>query len=154
MFDGYALCELLRRDTATRTVPIIVVTSEDRPTKLERARAAGVDAVLNKPVAPDALLNEIQRLLEPREQPSRQPPASHHERRISQAKAHLRTQTTTPSAPPPALTCPSCDRPLQYEHSHIGGVSGVRAEQWDAYTCPSCGTFEYRQRTRKLRRVH
>jgi hypothetical protein len=26
-------------------------------------------------------------------------------------------------------------------------------EQWDDFTCPSCGKFEYRHRTRKLRRV-
>lgn len=43
--------------------------------------------------------------------------------------------------------------PLQYERSHIGGVSHVHAEQWDDYECAACGTFQYRQRTRKLRRV-
>jgi two-component system chemotaxis response regulator CheY len=157
MFDGYALCEVLRRDSATRTVPILLVTTETRPTELDRARAAGVDAVLNKPVTPDALLREVQRLLE-RVEPARksadEPSRSQSEqRRASQAKAHLRAQTTTPPAPPPQLTCPFCDRPLKYEHSHVGGVSRRHAEQWDAFTCPSCGTFEYRQRTRKLRRV-
>ena len=157
MFDGYALCEVLRRDSATSTVPILLVTTETRPTELDRARAVGVDAVLNKPVTPDALLNEIQRILERSESPrttERPPPDSpHQQRRTSQAKAHLRTQTTTPPAPPPPLTCPSCDGPLKYEHSHVGGVSRRHAEQWDAFTCPTCGMFEYRQRTRKLRRV-
>jgi hypothetical protein len=43
---------------------------------------------------------------------------------------------------------------LTYERSHIGGVSERNSEQWDYYECPSgCGTFQYRQRTRKLRRV-
>ena len=157
VFDGYALCKVLRHDSATRTVPILLVTTETRPTELDRARAAGVDGVLNKPVTPDALLREVQRLLERSESPritERPPPDSpNQQRRTSQAKAHLRAQTTTPPAPPPPLTCPSCDRPLKYKHSHLGGVSRRHAEQWDAYTCPSCGTFEYRQRTRKLRRV-
>jgi hypothetical protein len=28
-----------------------------------------------------------------------------------------------------------------------------RNEQWDYYGCSVCGTFQYRHRTRKLRRV-
>lgn len=70
VFDGYALCEVLRRDAATRAVPIIAVTTETRAAALDRARAAGVDAVLNKPVTADRLLKEIQQLLE-RSDPSK-----------------------------------------------------------------------------------
>ena len=52
------------------------------------------------------------------------------------------------------LVCPNCDRPLQYVRSHVGGVSARLSEQWDYYTCHgACGTFQYRQRTRRLRRV-
>lgn len=155
-FDGYELCKVLRRDRATRTVPILVVTTETRGPELDRAHAAGADAVLLKPVSPDDLLKEIHRLLD-RSEPSldstREPSPRVREPRTAQAKAHLRTQTTTPPAPPPALICPSCDRPLKYVHSQIGGVNRAQTEQWDAYTCPSCGAFEYRQRTRRLRRV-
>jgi hypothetical protein len=78
--------------------------------------------------------------------------ADHH--RTVLAKSHARFSTTAPPAPPPALTCPWCDRSLNYEHSHIGGVSSRHAEQWDYYLCPTCGSFQYRQRTRQLRRVH
>ena len=36
----------------------------------------------------------------------------------------------------------------------IGGVSAKHAEQWDYYVCPrSCGTFQFRHRTRKVRHV-
>jgi CheY-like chemotaxis protein len=35
--DGYALCDVFRRDAQTRTVPILVVTAETRPTQLDRA---------------------------------------------------------------------------------------------------------------------
>jgi len=54
---------------------------------------------------------------------------------------------------PPELTCPSCDRALYFDSSYVGGVSNRHAEQWDYFTCSTCGTFQYRQRTRKLRRV-
>jgi two-component system chemotaxis response regulator CheY len=156
--DGYALCDVLRRDAQTRTVPILVVTAETRPTQLDRARAADVDGVLTKPITSDQLLEEIRRVLgrgehSPPLRDTANPPQD-KQARTSQTKAHLRAQTIEPPAAPPALTCPSCDRPLNYEHSHVGGVSRRHAEQWDTYTCPaSCGTFEYRQRTRKLRRV-
>lgn len=63
IFDGYALCEVLRRDSMTRGVPIVVVTAETKPTELDRALDAGADAVLIKPVPPDMLLQEIRRLL-------------------------------------------------------------------------------------------
>ena len=36
-FDGHALCELLRRDSTTRRVPILVVTTERGRAELERA---------------------------------------------------------------------------------------------------------------------
>jgi CheY-like chemotaxis protein len=73
VFDGCALCEVLRRDAMTRTVPILVVTGETRPAELNRAIAAGADAILIKPATPDALLKEIQRLLaRPVEPPPRE----------------------------------------------------------------------------------
>jgi CheY-like chemotaxis protein len=174
MFDGYALCEVLRRDSATRTVPILAVTTEQRPTEWERARAAGADAILVKPASLEAMLNEIRRLLTPSRASHRKratarattvehqscsasmPACSEVHPDKAQAKAHLRFDTTTPPERPPDLVCPSCDRPLQYQRSHIGGVSSRHAEQWDQFVCPtpaSCGVFEYRQRTRKLRRV-
>ena len=158
IFDGYALCEVLRRDSITRGVPIVVVTAETRPTELDRARDAGADVVLTKPVPLDALLEEIQRLLHPEKRnestTAKRSSArlSNEPRRKSLTKAHPRFETDAPPATPPTLFCPSCDRPLIYERSHVGGVSSRHPEQWDDYSCPaSCGTFVYRQRTRKLR---
>ena len=158
-FDGYALCEVLRRDSVTRGVPILVVTTETQPTELDRARDAGADCVLTKPVSLDALLKEIQRLIQHAEKPKvsatrRQTIVDlvSEERHKPLAKAHSRFETKTPPAQPPELVCPSCDAPLVYDASHVGGVSSKHPEQWDHYTCAACGTFEYRQRTRKLRR--
>lgn len=155
IFDGYALCEVLRQDSTTVGVPILVVTTETRPAELDRARGAGADVVLTKPVALDTLLKEIQRLLShyERRNESTSVPVSNTHHRKSLAKAHPRFETTTPPAKPPDLTCPSCDTPLVYERSHVGGVSSRHPEQWDDYACVSCGTFVYRHRTRKLRRA-
>jgi two-component system, chemotaxis family, chemotaxis protein CheY len=153
-FDGFALCAVLRRDSLTKTVPIVVATAESRPSELDRARAAGADVVLVKPVTPGSLLREIERLLEQppaTESPERKAPQLGSPRR-SLKKAYQRVTTTTPSIPPPDLWCPRCDRLLQYQRSFVGGVSQRQPEQWDEYGCPSkCGVFEYRHRTRTLR---
>jgi two-component system chemotaxis response regulator CheY len=61
MADGYALCEVLPQNETARTVPILVIATETRPAHLERAGAAGADAVLVKPTPPDAVLNEVRR---------------------------------------------------------------------------------------------
>jgi CheY-like chemotaxis protein len=174
-FGGHALCELLRRDSTTRTVPIVVVTTERDRGQFGRARAAGADAFLAKPATRDALLTHIRHLLAPSCKSHSTPVTAraatatdHHryaatttarsERDLdrAQSRAHDRFETATPPQRPPSLVCPSCDRPLRYRQSHVGGVSARYSEQWDEFVCPppgSCGAFEYRQRTRKLRRV-
>src|SRR5207249_8446209 len=78
-------------------------------------------------------------------------PSAH--RRSTLSKSFARFMTTTPPASPPNLVCPSCDQPLMYDYSHIGGVSALHAEQWDQYVCRACGVFQYRHRTRKLCRI-
>jgi two-component system chemotaxis response regulator CheY len=150
IFDSITLCSVLRRDTVTRSVPILVLTTETQEAELNRAYAAGADAIAIKPLSPETLLQQIQRLLE---RPTRNATAETLEGAQSLSKTHSRFQTTTPPKTPPALVCPSCDGPLTYQRSHVGGVSHRHPEQWDEFSCPLCGTFEYRQRTRRLRRV-
>lgn len=167
LVDGYALCEILRRDAATRSVPILIVTADARATERERIQKAGADAVLVKPTPPDAILSTMRNLLtrsgnghstsapnKPTLSNTSADALEHSDgHRTPLSKSFQRTTTTTPPKAPPALTCSSCDRTLHYEHSHVGGVSDRHAEQWDYFTCPTCGTFQYRHRTRKLRRV-
>lgn len=57
--------------------------------------------------------------------------------------------TTSPDPPPVVMICPKCDVPLTYVRTLIAGV--VPRERWDYYRCPTCGPFEYRVRTRRLR---
>jgi CheY-like chemotaxis protein len=135
--DGYDFCEIMRRDHATTGVPILVVTGETRAAAQNRVKAAGAT-----PVNDDALSAE------PEQEVIQMP-----RRRGALSKGLARIATRTPPRMPPPAICPSCDRALTYKHSHIGGVSQRECEQWDWYVCPSwCGTFEYRHRTRRLRR--
>jgi hypothetical protein len=57
--------------------------------------------------------------------------------------------TSTPDTPAPQLFCPTCDRPLVYRQTVIGGVKPL--ERWDYFECRTCGSFVYRDRTRQLR---
>lgn len=162
LVNGPALCEILRRDSQTCTVPIVVIAPDSGAADAERVRRAGATLVLTKPVAADRLALEVQRLsasgpvapsvLVPAPALSEPPPPARR-KRIANSKAHVRYTTTTPPEVPPALRCPSCDGPLLYERSHLGGVNARQPEQWDDYLCPSCGTFEYRHRTRRLREL-
>jgi two-component system cell cycle response regulator DivK len=162
--NGYELCQLLRRDVATTATPIIVVTAEAFATNIERARKAGADQVLVKPCLPDQLLMEMRRLVgrskELRHQSQQIRARLATQLTVSQAlhaprsRLFSREMTTTPTELPPTLVCPMCDQPLQYRTSHVGGVSERHREQWDYFECPNgCGDFQYRQRTRKLRKV-
>jgi CheY-like chemotaxis protein len=166
--DGFSLCQLLRNDPDTCDIRILVVTADGFPDQIERARRAGADAVLVKPVSVETVIAESRRLIE----------HSHHLRWASEAiydqaaervkssasllervarktfvKAHHRYETSKPPLAPPDLRCPSCDRLLKYERSYLGGVSEKNSEQWDYYSCEHCGTYQYRHRTRKLRTV-
>ena len=158
-FDGCDLCEILRRDVVTRSAAIVVVTRESRPAELERVHAAGADAVLSKSAAIEQIVGEVQRWLSsdgrgPTPSASTAPASLTADRRPKPGvKAHLRGTTTTPPQKPPALRCPRCDSTLRYESSIIGGVSSRYAEQWDGFSCACGAAFEYRHRTRKLRRT-
>jgi predicted RNA-binding Zn-ribbon protein involved in translation (DUF1610 family) len=57
--------------------------------------------------------------------------------------------TSTPDSPAPDLVCPTCGLPLIYRQTVLGGTN--RSERWDYFECRTCGPFDYRHRTRKLR---
>jgi len=169
--DGFSLCEILRSDAATKTIPLIVITADARPSSLERALQAGADAALAKPCDPETLCVELRRLDERRRgvesiatattvlDAPLSPPIGEletgHAGRVHRMKNRRlrRYQTRVPPLAPPSISCPSCNRTLTYECSQIGGVPGV-TEQWDYYRCRGgCAAFQYRHRTRKLRPV-
>jgi CheY-like chemotaxis protein len=171
--DGYDLCTLLRRDPSTRATPIVVVTGDGLEADLRRAKNAGANVVLVKPCLPERLLSEVARLRDEAsalrdraagasEESSVQVARAEHaieianaaQRRTMLSRVHARHDTIDPPAVPPSLFCPTCDQPLRYLRSHVGGVSARHPEQWDYFECAAgCGAYQYRQRTRKLRRI-
>ena len=63
--DGYEVCRQLKRDSATRKIPVIHKTAmylapEDR----QRGFAAGADEYLTEPLDPAVLLDAVRRLLQ------------------------------------------------------------------------------------------
>jgi len=64
--DGYALIETLRRHSATRQIPIVVLTVCAWTDEEARARRAGCDAFLSKPCLPGRLVRELRGVLTPR----------------------------------------------------------------------------------------
>jgi len=68
--DGLALCRKLKGDPRTREIPVLVFSIL---AAAGRAREAGADAFLLKPLAEHALLDTVQKLLEARGARSRRP---------------------------------------------------------------------------------
>jgi CheY-like chemotaxis protein len=153
--DGRALCEILRRDAATRSLPIMVVTTETRMTEVARARRAGATTILHKPPLFHSILDEARRLCTgsiPESADANSTGSADAAEEPTGARRHSKSfrrfETSTPPHAAPVLVCPSCDRRLQYRKSRVGGVTNRFAEQWDEFVCPgTCGTFEYRHRT-------
>jgi CheY-like chemotaxis protein len=159
--DGMNLCRLLRTDPATRSAPIILISNTENPAESVRAKNAGADRTLAKPFTPDTLATAVREVCEqPRSSATPQwqsapadaePPPQPRLVRRARSRTVRREHTTTPPLPPPALHCPTCQGMLVYEHSQTGGVNERSLEQWDYFRCSSCGPYQYRQRTRKLR---
>jgi two-component system cell cycle response regulator DivK len=63
--DGWDVVEWLKRNPATRAIPIVAVTGAS-PERVRRVKEAGCEAVLIKPCDPDVLAAAIRRALEPR----------------------------------------------------------------------------------------
>jgi PleD family two-component response regulator len=168
--DGFTLCEILRRDRVTADVPILVVTNRHDPSDVGRAHRVGADVVLAKSLQPDTLAREVARLLEQGralrvramavrakatqlQHRSTQLMAASVARQSARGRFQ-RITTTNPPLNPPSICCLTCERPLIYEHSYIGGVDERHIEQWDCFICSGgCGRFRYRQRTRQLRQI-
>src|SRR4029079_3333709 len=142
--SGFDLCQILRSDNLTARVSIIVVTGDALENDSSRARRSGADTVLVKPCLPERLHAEIERVV-----------ARGTEIGDGRAATSVSTPGTDPRHfAPPAAPCPVWDGPVRYLRSHVGGVGRRVREQWDYFECTSgCGMFQYRQRTRKLRKV-
>jgi two-component system chemotaxis response regulator CheY len=60
--DGLGLVEFIRRRSSTPSLPVIVVTTETDPAKLEAVRRLGVSAVCDKTFKAEVVRGVLERL--------------------------------------------------------------------------------------------
>jgi CheY-like chemotaxis protein len=104
--SGLELTRRLRIDTRTRTVPIIVLTSEMRPHDAELSIKAGADMVLERPVSGEVLREHVVRLLVAGGRVS-------HQSSRQQEHSGVVADNAQPAAD---RTCPQCCGFMQYRH--------------------------------------
>jgi two-component system, cell cycle response regulator DivK len=61
--DGYGAQQKLRAAERFKAVPIIAVTAEASPEQMRKAKEAGFDGFLGKPLDPDRFPDQIRRIL-------------------------------------------------------------------------------------------
>ncbi|WLD13265.1 response regulator [Planctellipticum variicoloris] len=61
--SGYEVCQRLRKDPATRAIPVLMVTALNEMGDIEKAVQAGADDFLTKPVNRLELLTRVKSLL-------------------------------------------------------------------------------------------
>ncbi len=62
-FDGLTLCEILRRRSPTREIPIILITAVTSEATQQAAKIAGVSGFLGKPLDFDRLREQLEMVL-------------------------------------------------------------------------------------------
>lgn len=70
--DGYSVCEILRRQPSTASVPVIMITALAGQIARLNGMAAGADDFITKPFSPQELMERIQRVLKLQEEKLRQ----------------------------------------------------------------------------------
>lgn len=63
VIDGWECTRRLKADGATRTIPIIALTAHAMRGDEARAREAGCDGYLSKPISPKQVVAEVKRVL-------------------------------------------------------------------------------------------
>ncbi|NIM92418.1 MAG: response regulator [Anaerolineales bacterium] len=61
--DGYQALEKLRANESLSVIPVVAVTAYASEDQVKRAREAGFDGFLGKPINPDRFPEQIQRVL-------------------------------------------------------------------------------------------
>jgi two-component system cell cycle response regulator DivK len=63
--DGYTATGMLKADPATMHIPVVALTAHALAGEEQRARRAGCDSYLAKPVEPKRVVEEVRQLLAP-----------------------------------------------------------------------------------------
>jgi DNA-binding response OmpR family regulator len=60
--DGYKVCEVLKSNVETKSIPIIMMTAKGQRADIERARGVGIKDYIIKPFAPAELLEKVSKV--------------------------------------------------------------------------------------------
>lgn len=60
--DGFQILELIKKDTQTKLIPVIILTTTDNPREIERGYALGCNVYVTKPVEYEAFAESIRKL--------------------------------------------------------------------------------------------
>jgi len=63
LIDGWEVTQTLKKDDATRHIPVVALTAHAMPGDRQRAMDVGCDGYLAKPCEPRAVLAEVNRLI-------------------------------------------------------------------------------------------
>lgn len=91
--SGFEVCRKLKEDSATRSIPVMMVTALNELGDIERGVESGTDDFLTKPVNKLELLTRVKSLLRVR-----------HLKRELNRLSHLRSIDTRPHIPSPGVT--------------------------------------------------
>jgi DNA-binding response OmpR family regulator len=61
--DGLSLCKAIKKDLATRKIPVMILTGFTTNETRLKAAAAGADLILHKPIKTDELLSAVKMML-------------------------------------------------------------------------------------------
>jgi two-component system alkaline phosphatase synthesis response regulator PhoP len=61
--DGYETCRLIKKDPATKTIPVILLTAKGREVDQKLGREVGAADYMTKPFSPSKLIERVQAIL-------------------------------------------------------------------------------------------
>ena len=61
--DGFEVCRILKSESATKHVKVVMLTAMAQELDKQKAEQAGADFYFTKPFSPTALLNKVEELL-------------------------------------------------------------------------------------------
>ena len=61
--DGFQTCRILKKDTATAQIPVVMVTSKSAESDRFWAQKQGCDAYVTKPFTPDSITSVVRKFV-------------------------------------------------------------------------------------------
>ncbi|UCE02379.1 MAG: response regulator [Candidatus Latescibacterota bacterium] len=61
--DGYETCRMIKRDAATKQIPVILLTAKGREVDQKLGREVGASDYITKPFSPNKLIERVQAIL-------------------------------------------------------------------------------------------